>query len=418
MEFNLNRRNPWPDYIHLRAMRSYSNPGDSGAYRPPSNSCIFGRASSLMTLSLAAAMALAAVSCLPKKGSAKDQAPTTPPSPVTVADVVRMDIPWEIATYGTIEAYSKVAVKSLVVGKIVKTHCVPGQLVKEGDVLISIDPRPFEANLRQYVATLEKNKILCEDSLRQAELKDKLHKVGVTPEDEMKRIRAAAEALKAAIEATKADIEKSKLDIEYCTITSPVDGRVGDILIHKGNIVKSNDLPIIEIVQIKPIYASFSVSQSHLSAIQKRMAPGALRVEVEIPGEEGRKIKEVGELAFINSSVDVNTGTIKLKAVFGNSDSRLWPGQFVNVSMRLNTEKNVLAVPSQAVQTGQEGNYVYTLGPESQAEYHKVTVGRTFEGFVSVKEGLSDGVKVLTDGHLNVMPGSKVEVVGQAVGPK
>ena len=194
-----------------------------------------------------------------KKSDAKN---VLPPVPVLVAEAAYCDMPFLIDTFGNIEAYSEVPVRAMITGPISKVHFKPGQLVKKGDVLVSIDPRPFEATLRQIEANMAKDEYLCEDMVRQAVLKEKLYKSSVAAEDEMKKIKAQAEALRANIQALKANVDKAKLDVEYCTIKSPVDGCAGDILTYEGTIVKANDITILKVVQIKPIYVSFSVPQN------------------------------------------------------------------------------------------------------------------------------------------------------------
>ncbi len=344
----------------------------------------------------------------PKREAQSQGKPQLIPAPVTVTTVARQDVPWRITTFGTIEPFATVAMKSMVTGQITKIHFTPGQQVSKGDTLISIDSRPFEATLKQDEANLAQRKILTDDSLRQAELKDRLHKVGVAPEDEMKRIRAAAAALQAGMEADKASIDKEKLNIEYCTIKAPFDGRVGDILLHEGSVIKANDVAVVELVQTKPLYVTFSAPQTYLAAIKQRMtAKGGLAVEATTSGEAG--FTEKGILSFVNNTVDVSTGTIKCKATFENADEKLWPGQFVNVVITLGVESQALAVPSQVIQSGQKGQYVFVVKPDSTAELRLVKPGLTCDNMTIIKEGLSEGETVVVDGHLRVTPGAKVE---------
>ncbi|OGV51552.1 MAG: hypothetical protein A2017_01700 [Lentisphaerae bacterium GWF2_44_16] len=345
----------------------------------------------------------------PKKSGAKN---VLPPIPVMVAVAAYQDMPLQINTFGNVEAYSEVQVKAMITGPISKIHFKPGQHVKKGDVLVSIDPRPFEAALRQIQANMTKDEYLGNDMIRQAELKEKLFKSSVTAEDEMRKIKAQANALRAAIEALRANVDKAKLDLEYCTIKSPVDGCTGDILIYEGTIVKANDANILKVVQIKPIYVSFSVPQFYLPIIQKYMKTGKLLVEASVPGTE---VVERGELSFVDNNINISNGTIRLKATFDNSEERLWPGQYVNVFFTLTVEKKCLVMPSHAVQSGQDGNYVFVVKPDKTVAVKPVQVERSVGKLSILKSGINAGDTVVTDGHLRLSPGAKVTIKDESV---
>jgi multidrug efflux system membrane fusion protein len=216
--------------------------------------------------------------------------------------------------------------------------------------------------------------------------------------------------LLASVRADKANVDNSRLQLAYCTIRSPINGRVGSVLINKGNVIKANDLTMVTINKIAPIYVTFSVPEQNLSDIKKYMAAGSLKVEAVIPGDEKRPAQ--GELTFVNNAVDTTTGTIQLKGTFENRDKRLWPGQFVNVIVTLTTQRNSVIMPSAALQAGQQGQYVFVVKPDFTVESRPVTVARTYGDLAVVAQGVTPGEKVVTDGQLQLIPGTHVEVKG------
>jgi multidrug efflux system membrane fusion protein len=212
----------------------------------------------------------------------------------------------------------------------------------------------------------------------------------------------------ALVDADKANVENSRLQLAYCTIRSPIDGRVGSVLINKGNVIKANDLVMVTINKIMPIYVTFSVPEQNLSDIKKYSAEGSLKVEAIIPGDEKRPAQ--GMLTFINNAVDTSTGTIQLKGTFENKDKRLWPGQFVNVALTLTTQRNAVVMPSSAAQAGQQGQYVFVVKPDFTVESRPVMIARTVDDLAVVAQGVAPGEKVVTDGQLQLIPGTRVEV--------
>ena len=213
------------------------------------------------------------------------------------------------------------------------------------------------------------------------------------------------------VRADQAAIEKAKVDLDYCSIRSPIDGRTGSLLIHPGNIVKANETILVVINQVTPIYVSFSVPEQNLAEIKGRMAAGSLAVMAIIPDDEQHPVE--GMLTFVDNAVDNTTGTIRLKATFANAERRLWPGQFVNAVLKLASRPGAVVVPSQAVQTGQAGQYVFVIKPNLTAESRPVVPGATVNGETVIEKGLQPGEKVVTDGQLRLAPGSKVEVKKQ-----
>ncbi|HSB34094.1 MAG TPA: efflux RND transporter periplasmic adaptor subunit [Nitrospirota bacterium] len=331
--------------------------------------------------------------------------------PVKVGDVTKQDIPLQINAIGNVEAYNTVSVKALVGGEVTEVHFREGQEVKQGDLLFQIDPRPYESALRQAEAQLARDEAQAKNAEEQAKRYQILVQKDYVSKDQYDQLRANADALAAAVQADKANVENSRLQLAYCTIRSPIDGRVGSVLVNKGNVVKANDVAMVTINKIAPIYVSFSVPEQNLADIKRYTAEGPLRVEALIIGDEKRPAE--GVLTFINNSVDTSTGTIQLKGTFENRDRRLWPGQFVNVILTLKTERNAVVMPSAALQTGQQGQYVFVVKPDFTVESRQVTVARSSGEFVMIGSGISAGEKVVVDGQLNLIPGARVEVKGE-----
>jgi multidrug efflux system membrane fusion protein len=321
---------------------------------------------------------------------------------------MQKSMPRQIRTFGTGEAYATVAVRSMVAGQMLRCHIAPGQSVTKGDILYTLDARMFEATIKQLEAALARNRILAADALRQAEMAKSLQQKGVAAEDETKKAQAVADALQAALLADQANLEKARLDLEYCTIRAPLSGRAGDLLVREGSVIKANDIPMVEIAQTMPLQVVFSVPEVYLPDIRKYMTAGSLQVEVT-PREASEPITG-GVLAFIDNTVDVETGTIRLKATFPNQDERLWPGQYVNVVVTLALEESGIVVPAQAVQNGQAGTFAFVVRPDQTVEMRPLTVGRTQGDEAVIRAGLEAGETVVTDGHVRLVPGAKVEV--------
>jgi multidrug efflux system membrane fusion protein len=330
------------------------------------------------------------------------------PVPVTVARVALKTVPVEVRAIGNVEALATVSVKALVAGTVESANFREGQDVRKGDLLFHLDERPFRATLLQLEANLARNEAELKNAQAQAERAEKLVKDGIISREQYDTYRTNADALLAAVQADKAAIERAKIDLDYCTIRSPIDGRTGSLLFHPGNIVKSNDTILVVINQMDPIYVSFSVPELHLSEIKRRLGSERLPVRVTIPGEESFTAE--GTLGFIDNTVDAKTGTIRLKATFPNGGRKLWPGQFVNVTLRLSNQENATVIPSQAVQTGQSGFYVYVVKSDLTTELRPVIPGNDSAGWTVIQNGLQQGETVVTDGQLRLFPGAKVEV--------
>ena len=330
------------------------------------------------------------------------------PVPVTVTTVGVKTVPVEVRAIGNVEALATVSVKALVAGTVETANFREGQDVKKGELLFKLDERPFRATLMQLEANLARNEAELRNAESQAGRAEKLLGEGIVSREQYDSFRTSADALSAAVRADQAAIERARIDFEYCTIRSPIDGRTGSLLFHPGNIVKLNDTVLVVINQMDPIYVSFSVPEMHLSAVKRRLGTDRLPVTVTIPGEES--FSSEGTLAFIDNTVDTKTGTIRLKATFNNRERRLWPGQFVNVSLRLSTHEGAVVVPTQTVQTGQSGFYVYVVKSDMTTELRPILPGNEIAGLTVIQNGLQQGETVVTDGQLRLFPGAKVEV--------
>ncbi|HEX9256135.1 MAG TPA: efflux RND transporter periplasmic adaptor subunit [Candidatus Angelobacter sp.] len=329
--------------------------------------------------------------------------------PVVVAIAQQKDVPVEVTAIGNVEAFSTVSVKSMVNGEITAVHFQEGQDVRKGQLLFSIDRRPFEAELHRLEGNLAKDSAQAQNAVVQARRYQALFKEGVVAREQYDQVQSNAEAMQAGVLADRAAVENARVQLQYTSIFSPIDGRTGNLLVHLGNVVKANDTPpLVVINQVKPIYVNFAVPEQYLADIKRYMAAGNLPVAASIPNDKAKPAE--GKLRFVDNTVDPTTGTIKLKGTFANTDRKLWPGQFVNVVLKLATQANAVVVPSQAIQNGQQGQFVFVVKPDMTVESRPVVAGRTIEGQVVVDKGVQAGEKVVTDGQLRLSPGAKVEI--------
>ena len=356
---------------------------------------------------------LALVGCADSGGTEKSsgsgaiaRSQDTSAVPVLVAKVERTTIPVELHAIGTGQAFKTVSVESQVADIVKEVHYQPGQFVHQGDLLISLDQSPFLASLAQAQAGLAKDE--AQAQLNNAELKryDQLQQAGVVSKEEYDQYRATSAASAATVAADEAAIQTAKIQLAYCSIYAPISGVTGLQLVYPGATVKANDVPTLVVInQISPIYVNFSVPQQYLESIKNFMARSHLPIQATPTGDSA---PENGVLSVVNNAVDPNTGTIQLMGSFPNTDQRLWPGQYSNVVLRLNEQQNVLAVPSEAVQTGQQGDYVFVTKPDMTVEARQVSVGQTVNNQTQVLQGLSEGETVVTDGQVRLVPGTKV----------
>jgi multidrug efflux system membrane fusion protein len=338
----------------------------------------------------------------------KSNKPVSAPIPITVATVSQKTVPVELRVVGNVQAYSTVTIKSKVGGELTRVHFTEGEDVRKGDLLFTIDPRPYEAALKQAEANLQKDLAQAKHAQEDARRYEFLIQKGVVARQQYDKFRTEADALEAAVLADRAAVENAKIQLGYCSIHSPIDGRTGSLMVKQGNIIKADDMTLIVINQIVPIDVAFSVPEQYLEEIKKYMALRKLQVEALVPSNNERPKK--GTVTFVDNAVDTSTGTIRLKGTFANRERKLWPGQFVNVVLTLTREPNTLVVPSQAIQTGQQGQYVFVVKQDLTVESRPVVVGRSVNSETVVQKGLLADEKVVTDGQLRLYPGARVEI--------
>jgi len=355
-----------------------------------------------------AALLLAVLLAFPACSGEK-KPPPPPPVPVLVAQVQEKDVPVELKAIGNVEAYSTVSIKSRLAGQLVQVNFKEGQDVKEGDLLFVIDPRPYEAALKQVQANLERDKALANKAQADARRYAELIKKQFVSQQEYDQAKSTAESLAATVNAGQVAVQNARLNLSYCYIKAPINGRTGSRIAHQGNMIKENaDTAMLVINQIQPIYASFAIPEQNLAELRKYMAMERVPVEAVIAGREQNP--ETGVLTFIDNTVDKTTGTILCKATFPNLPKHLWPGLFVNVIVKLSTQRQAVLVPSQALQTSQEGQIVFVVKPDLTVEVRPVEVDRPLDRDVIIKKGLKPGERVVTDGQLRLVPGAKVQI--------
>lgn len=328
-------------------------------------------------------------------GCSQNAAPQSgAPVPVLVAKAGEKNLPVLIdpAPVGHVLPVLNVTIRPQIGGLISAVNFSEGQEVKKGDLLFTIDPRPAQAQLAHDQAQLENAQI-------QFDREQKLFADKLISQDEFDTSKAARAALVATVQA-------DELNLGYCEIRAPIDGRTGGLQFHEGNVVKSPDDVLLTINQIHPIYAAFAVPERYLSEIQKQMRGRTLPVTARYENLEGEPA--AGELSFVDNAVDTMTGTILLKATFPNADGKLWPGQFVQMALQLDELTNAVVVPSQAVQAGQNGQFIFVVKADRTVETRAVKTSVTFKGATAIASGLSAGETVVTDGQLRLAPGTTV----------
>jgi membrane fusion protein, multidrug efflux system len=337
-----------------------------------------------------------------------------PAIPVEVQKVVQKTVPLTVSAIGNVEAYSTVSIRAQVAGELLDVHFKEGDFVRKGQLLFTIDPRPYQAAAAQSQANLARDKAIAANNRAQADRYKKLFAEGVVPAQDVESYTATATASDATVQADEAALKTAQLNLSYCTIYSPLDGRTGSVMVKPGNLIKVSDVPIVVINQVNPIYVNFTVPQQYLPEVKKYMALHPLQVEATVPNDSGPV--ERGTLTFVDNAVDSSTGTIHLKATFTNTRDRLWPGLFVNTVMRLSEQANATVVPSQAISTGQQGQFVYVVKSDNTVESRAVVTSRTVEGDTVIEKGLRPGETVVTDGQLRLVPGAKVQIKNRLSG--
>ena len=332
-----------------------------------------------------------------------------PPAPVVVASVEQRDIPLQIRAIGNVEAYQTVQIRSQVNGQIQKIFFREGDDVREGQLLFQLDKRPFQADLEKAVGQMKHDQAQAENSRIQEERYSSLEKQGIVSHEQAGQLSAQAKADASAVDADKAVIDAARVQLQYTDILAPINARAGTLMINLGNLVKANDTPyLVQLNQVTPIYVTFFVPESNLDRVRQHSSSGELRVLAYPKGQPDSPAE--GRLTFIDNGIDTTTGMFKLKATFPNKDRRLWPGQFVDVALELSTQKSAIVVPTRAIQTGQQGEYVYVVRTDSTAEWRPVKTAGVYQDLTVISEGLNAGERVIVNGQLRVAPNAKVVV--------
>lgn len=376
------------------------------------------------------------------KGKGKGKNFAGGPVPVEVAKVTLKSVPVDITVVGNVEAYSVVSIRAQTGGMLTEVHFKDGDYVKKGDLLFVIDPKPLEGQMNSAKANLAKSSALLKQAQAQlardtanatyahdqAERYQKGVADGVFAKEQGEQLKSAAAAQQQVLEADRAAIASAEAQIAadqsainnlniqlgYTTVKATLDGRSGNILQKAGNIVTANTTDLATIYAVEPIYVTFAVPEARLADVKRYSESNKLAVTAR--AQDGTGDLERGELTFIDNAVDTSTGTIKLKGTFPNKDHKLWPGQFVNVGLRLTTRNNAVVVPNQAVQTGQDGTYVYVVGEDRSVSVRPVKTGPRIDQDMVIDEGLQGGEIVVTEGQLRLQPGSKVQIRDQQTG--
>lgn len=332
--------------------------------------------------------------------------------PVTVSSVIRKPMPLSVEGIGNVEALATVAIKSRVDGQIMRVNFRDGADVVQGRVLFEIDPRPAAAQLKQAEATLARDLAQLEHARAQDErYKDLLQKGFISP-DFYSQVKSTLDSAAANVAADRAAVDTARLQVEYSTIRAPISGRVGKVLIQQGNLVKANDTnPLVTINQLSPIYVSFAVPEQYLPQIRAAMTGNPLAAEIVATDANGKQLRVAGELGFIDNAVDAGTGTVKLRASVPNKDAALWPGQFVHAMITLGEQADALVAPSDAVQTGPKGSYVFVVDNSGKANLRDIVVDRVTGREAIIAKGLAAGEQVVVDGQSRLLPGSTVKLL-------
>jgi len=347
---------------------------------------------------------LVGVAACKKQEQAKAPA-APPPVPVVVAKAEQRDMPIQLRSVGNVESIAAVTLRPQVAGQLMETPVAEGTDVNAGDVIARIDPRPFQAAVREVEATLAKNQALASDERRAAEqLRSALNGRAVSIR-EVEAAEAKATSAEAQVLQDQAALETAKLQLSYCTIAAPFPGRLGAFRVKPGAIVKANETDLVDLTQLAPIDVAFSVREQDLPGVRAAMGAGTVPVVVTIAGEP---TPVEGKLSFLDNRVDATTGAVRLKARFENADRRLWPGEFVNAVITLGVDKGAVVVPSTAVQASQRGRAVFVIKQDGTAELRKVKVRRATDGTTVIESGVQPGETVVVDGQLRLTAGAKV----------
>jgi membrane fusion protein, multidrug efflux system len=328
--------------------------------------------------------------------------------PVTVATATTRTVPIEIKTFGSVETAATVTVQAEISAILTSVKIQKGQSVKKGDLLFTLDERSFEAAVKQADAVLARDKVQAKNAADEAQRIAELVKKGIASRSESEKAQADADALSAAIKADEAARDIAKVQLDRCTIHSPINGRVGNILVTEGNIVTANDKALVVIKQMSPIEVFFALSQDELADLRKHLSEGPLKVTASLPGQPDEI--ETGKLTFVDNALDKTSSTVQLAGTFDNARERLWPGQYVNLVLTLGVEKDAVIIPSRAIQMGRDSRYVFVVRSDGTADMRLITVGRMVGDESIIMKGLAAGETVVTDGHVRLKKGDKVDI--------
>ena len=355
----------------------------------------------------ALAMGLMVLSGCKRDQQAGGAPPQHPPAMVTVAEATTVKVPRYLDEIGKTAAVEYVTIQPQVAGQIQKIHFQDGADLKKGDVLFTIDPRPYEAALAEAEANVAQQEASRSLAKQEFDRTKKLIESKAVSQQEFEQKQSALAVADAQVKAAEATVRTAKLNLGYCTITSPIDGRAGQRLVDVGNIVKANNEALLVVQRLDPIYAEFTITESDLPRVREFMSKNTLLVQVSVPGQEGEPHK--GELTFLDTAVQPGAGTVRLRATLPNADRYFWAGQFVNVRLVLEMTDSVL-VPMEAIQIGQKGPFVYVV-KDSTAEMRLVSEGQQQGSWMEIVKGVDRGDQVITTGQMMVAPGAKVQVV-------
>ncbi len=364
------------------------------------------RAPGAFTLLLALALAWISVSCSKSETESVGKADSNHPVPVVVAQSSQRNVPVEIQAVGNVEPFSLVTVRPQITGRIQDVHFEEGQNVKAGDPLITLDPGPWLAELNQAQANLKRDEAQLFNARLEFQRSSNLFNSRIASEQDYQSAEADFRSAESTVLADAAAVTNAMVNLSYTQIVAPIDGRTGQIEVKAGNVVKSPDDALVTITQIRPAYVAFAVPEQYLSAIRHRANEAELPVRAFAPGEQNEAAE--GKLTFIDNRVNTDTGTILLKATFANTNLVLWPGQFVQAVLTLNQLTNATVVPAHAVQTGQDGEFIFVVKSDETVDARSVKAGLTYEGMRVIESGLQPGETVVTEGQLRLTPGVKV----------
>ena len=331
----------------------------------------------------------------------------SPTVPVEVASAIRVDAPAVVAANGVVEPVQTVAVEAQVGGTLTEVSFQEGDEVREGQVLFRIDPRPFQAALRQAQAALARDQVQAENARREAERYRALVAKEYVTQSQADQMQAQAAALAATLQSDSAALETARVNLGYATIRAPISGRTGSLLVRRGNLVKPNGGPLVVINELRPILVRFPITDRDFLALRRRMSVGP--VPVRVMTADSATIAEAGTLSFLDNAVDSLTGSVTAKARFGNGSRALWPGEYVRVIVQLDLKTGATAVPSSAVLNGQEGTYVYVVDNQHNVHVRPVSIGQAVGDLTVIDQGVAPGEVVVVDGQSRLMPGAKVE---------